>query len=82
VLEIHNVSVPPPRTRHRGLSSPYSFERFSNLRIRTVTNVEHMAGASCLPALPVSVRSLTLDAGGVADSLQRCGSHRCMAVMQ
>ena len=70
LLEVHNVSLPPPKPpKWRVYDPPPTLERFSNLRIVTVTNVQRMAGASCLHALPVSVRQLTLDAG---DGMTRC----------
>ena len=78
LLELHYVSLPPPKPPKRRLyDPPPTLERFCNLSAVTVTNVHHMAGASSLPALPVSVQKLTLDAGlgsWVAEPQRRCGS--------
>ena len=64
LLEVHNVSMPPPGSHPRPSPTrpPLGLERFANLRAATVTEAHH-ARDWCLPALPVSVRALTLDAG-------------------
>ncbi len=64
LLEVHNVSMPPPEA-HRRLHSPrqqLGLERFGNLRAVTVNEAHHVRDCR-LPALPVSVRTLNLDAG-------------------
>ena len=69
--EVHNVSMPPPPShcRPRPTQPPTGLERFCALRAVTVTEAHH-ARDSCLPALPASVRTLTLDAGR---GTMRCG---------
>ena len=60
---VHGVSLPSPEMGRPGWTPPPpSLERFRNLRVVTVTEVHHERD-SCLPALPASVRKLTLDAG-------------------
>ena len=64
LLEVHNVSMPPPEA-HRRPHSPrqqLGLERFRNLRAVTVNEAHHVRDCR-LPALPVSVRTLKLDAG-------------------
>ena len=73
LLENHNIGVPQPSPRRRGFAQPPMLERFTSLRA-VVTNMHHMVGASSLPALSISVRELTLDAGWVSVPVRRCGS--------
>jgi len=63
LLELHYVGLPmlEPCSRFQ-FHPPPTLDQFSNLRIVTVTNVHESAGR--LPLLPVSVRTLTLHAGG------------------
>ncbi len=67
LLEVHNISTPdhgPTAERQ-----PPSLERFANLRVVTVAKA-HSRRKACLPALPVSVRTLMLDS-------RRYGTNRC-----
>ncbi len=71
LLEVHNVSMPPPEA-HRRPHSPrqqLGLERFGNLRAVTVNEAHHVRDCR-LPALPISVRTLKLDAGR---GTLRCG---------
>ena len=63
LLELHYVGLPmlEPCSRF-GFHPPPTLDQFSNLRVATVTNVHESAGR--LPLLPVSLRTLTLHAGG------------------
>ena len=62
--EIHNVSVPllPSRDGSIVPQPRPSLERFVNLREVTIDEM-HLVRESCLPALPVGVRMVTLDVG-------------------
>jgi len=61
LLEVHNVSVSEYQRAQQFPSQP-SLERYGNLRAVTVLHVRRGL-EPCLPALPLSVRMLTLDAG-------------------
>jgi len=63
LLELHYVGLPmlEPCSRFQ-FHPPPTLDQFSNLCCATVTNVHESAGR--LPLLPVSVRTLTLHAGG------------------